>query len=272
MTFNPDFGQLRDNVEAVLKEVDEILILDNASHNSELVKNLTHEFPGANFHRKNSNGGMAKALNQIMKWASDLTATWAPLLDQDSEIGVNMVTTQVVHAEPGIWIVAPSMIDRSAVGAVPAAGPTTDVNYCISSRSLCSIQAWESVDGYDEANFIDFVVCDFCLRQSGFRIVRESRSTLLHEIGKITRHGPFTEYHHSAFRSYHMARDMLYYAKKHSRSPRELMVQQRGLLGTYAVLARKAIIVALFEEDRLQRVTSILRGIVSGTFAVRRVA
>ncbi len=69
-----------------------------------------------------------------------------------------------------------------------------------------------------------------------------------------------------------MGRDMLYSAKKHSRSQRDLMDQQSELKDTSTVIGRKALIVALFEEDRLQRVTSVLLGIKSGTSALRRVS
>lgn len=274
VSFNPDLERLRENLDAVLHQVDEIVIVDNQSQNFEEIKRLAAEFPRLHVHQNHSNGGMAKALNQIMTWASAHGASGALLLDQDSVVSRGMVSALADNVDSGVGIVAPAIVDRSGPGRARASDSPTSVDYCITSGSLCSVSAWESVGGYDEALFIDFVDFDFCLRlrQRDLTIVRVPTSILLHEIGKITRHGPFTAYHHSAFRSYHMARDMLYYAYKHRRSPRNLMVQHRGLLGTYIVLARKAVIVSLFEEDRFRRVVAILRGMLSGTYALRRVA
>ncbi|OOP61071.1 hypothetical protein BMF89_14320 [Arthrobacter sp. SRS-W-1-2016] len=274
VTFNPDLGRLRENLTAAFHEVGEIVIIDNNSENLGSIESLRDEFPGLYILANTSNGGIATALNQVMAWAAKRGMAWALLLDQDSVVARGMVDSLARSIDAEVGVVCPSIVDRSDPSPVIESGPPVDVDYCITSGSLCSVKAWKSVDGYDEAMFIDFVDFDFCLRlrEAGFRIIREPGSTLLHEIGQITRHGPMTAYHHSAFRSYHMARDMLYYAHKHRSSPRELMVHQRRLAGTYAVLFRKAIVVSLFEEDRLRRVTSIIRGVFSGTIALRRVA
>jgi len=269
VTFNPDIDRLRENLERALNQVDHLVVVDNASSNFELVTSLLNEFADVNIIRNRVNGGIAIALNQVMGWALERGASWALLLDQDSVIAPGMVDTLLASAEPSIGIVCPTIIDRSSVSAIPATS-RADVNYCITSGSLCNVQVWESLGGYDAAIFIDFVDFDYCLRlrEAGFRIVREAQATLLHEIGRISRHGRLIAYHHSAFRSYHMARDMIYYAHKHRRALRELKVQRRGLFGTYAVLLRKMLIISLFEEDRLHRVASIVRGTFSGTLAL----
>lgn len=271
VAFNPDISRLRENVLAALTEVDEVLIVDNASENIREVEDLVNESPHVHLLRNPTNGGIAKGLNQAMTWAADRHTPWMLLLDQDSVVSQGMVDAQVQNTGQDVGIVAPAIIDRSDRGPVPSGHETTEVNYCITSGSLCSVHAWKAVGGYDESMFIDFVDFDFSLRlrQQGYKIVREPKATLLHEIGKITRHGRLTAYHHSAFRSYHMARDMLYYAYKHRHSPRSLKVYARGLPGTYLILARKALIIAVYEEDRARRVWSILRGAVTGTYAFR---
>jgi rhamnosyltransferase len=273
VAFNPDLDRLRENVMAALAEVDEVLIVDNASENARQLEDLVDEAPRVHLLRNPINGGIARALNQAISWAADRQAPWILLLDQDSVVSQGMVDSLARNTSPDVGIVAPAIIDRSDRRPVDAGSDPTDVNYCITSGSLCNVKAWQAVGGYDESMFIDFVDFDFCLRvrQKEFRIVREPKTSLLHEIGKITRHGRFTAYHHSAFRSYHMARDMLYYAYKHRRSSRHLKVQARGLPGTYLVLVRKAIVIALYEEDRARRLWSILKGVVVGTYALRHV-
>ena len=273
VTFNPDIARLRENLQASVGQLESLVVVDNNSTNLSDIEAIAREFPAVIVLANRSNGGMAKALNQIMSWAATIRASHVLLLDQDSVIGNSMVAELRAHVGPGVGIVCPAVLDRSAMDETIDRGLPSEVNYCITSGSLCSVDAWAFVGGYDDGLFIDFVDFDFCLRlrHCDFRIIREPKSTLLHEIGKITRHGPLTAYHHSAFRSYHMARDMIFYSYKNRASRRELLVQRRGLAGTYAILLRKALIVALFEEDRLHRVTSLIRGMISGTFALRRV-
>lgn len=270
VSFNPDIDRLRENVAAALCEVDEVLIVDNASTNLREIQELVEASPRLHLREYPTNGGIAKALNGVMAWAADHEASWTLLLDQDSVASKGMVESLAQHTGEGVGIVAPAIVDRSD-STVPVVHEPAPVDFCITSGSLCSVGVWWAVGGYDEAMFIDFVDFDFCLRvrQEGFSIVREPKTTLLHEIGKITRHGPFTAYNHSAFRSYHMARDMIYYAHKHRRSPRQLKVKGRGLLATYLVLGRKALVVALYEEDRIRRLWSILKGAIVGTYALR---
>lgn len=266
--------RLRENVTAVLREVDHVFIVDNASTNGESIQSLAEEHQGIRVYVNPVNLGIAKALNQIFEAAMEQDTGWVLLLDQDSVCSAGMVDILASKIAPGICVVAPSIVDRSDTKAHPTPSDNCDVNYCITSGSLSEVNAWRSVGGYDESMFIDFVDFDYCLRlrAQGLRIMRAPEAHLLHEIGKITRHGPFIAYNHSATRSYHMARDMLYYAYKHRRARTDLKVQSRGLAATYLVLIRKALIVAVFEEDRLRRVSALVRGMVSGTFLRRHVA
>lgn len=271
VTYNPDILRLRENLLSVVDQVDTVVVVDNGSSNFGDVSVLLSEFPDVELVPNSFNGGIAKALNQIILWAES-SRSWVLLLDQDTVASSGMVQLLEAHIRPEVGIVAPTVVDRSVAHISPAASNVSEENYGITSGSLCSIAAWRSANGYDEQMFIDFVDFDFCLRirQLGYKILREPRAVILHELGKITRHGPFTAYHYSAFRSYHMARDMIYYARKHRLSPASLRVQKRGLLATYGVLVRKLLIVALFEEDRLRRVGALVRGIASGTFSGNR--
>ncbi|MBT2568959.1 glycosyltransferase family 2 protein [Arthrobacter sp. ISL-85] len=272
VTFNPDIQRLWENLTSVTSQCDRAIVVDNGSDNIEEIVVLLRNFPNVTLTANAENLGIANALNQIMNWAASF-AQWVVLLDQDTVPSKDLVNLLRSHAKSDVAIVAPTVVDRSQKAASVQNAEVSEVNYCITSGALYSVAAWQSVEGYDEAMFIDFVDFDYCIRvrEHGYKIKREGAAVILHEIGRITRHGPFTAYHYSPFRSYHMARDMLYYARKHCRSEANLRVQQRGIVGTYGVLVRKLIIVALFEEDRLQRLSALVRGIVSGTFRQRTV-
>ncbi|WP_461172269.1 glycosyltransferase family 2 protein [Arthrobacter sp. Z1-9] len=267
VTFNPDIPRLRENLQSVLAQVEKAVVVDNGSSNIELVELLLADFPQVTLKANASNLGIARALNQIMEWASK-SAQWVILLDQDTVASGDLVELLEAHTGDKVAVVAPTVVDRSQENISPSDAGVSIVDYCITSGALYNVGAWRAVGGYDEAMFIDFVDFDYCLRAGvqGYQILRESKAVILHEIGRITRHGRLIAYHHSSFRSYHMARDMIYYSKKHRNSPVQLRVQKRGVLFTYLVLCRKVLIVALFEEDRIQRIAALIRGIASGTF------
>ncbi|GAB2888735.1 hypothetical protein GCM10027026_46300 [Myroides odoratimimus subsp. xuanwuensis] len=196
-----------------------------------------------------------------MRWARHAETDLVVLLDQDSVSGSDMVENLMAKHAAGIAIVAPTVVDRN-LGRDQPTFVDQDLDYCITSGSLVDVDAWSAVGGYDEDLFIDYVDFDFCLRlrQWGFRIVRASRAEILHEIGHAARFGRFTAWNHSPFRNYHMAQDMLLYAKKHRSAPEELRVNGRGVFGTYLVLFRKCLIIAAFETNRWAKVRALVKG------------
>lgn len=257
VTFNPDVTRLRENLDAVAPQVADVIVVDNASDvEPDAGPYTVHRFP--------ENRGIAVALNEIMRLATAGGATAVLLLDQDSVAEQGMVGGLEQSLLPGVALVAPNIVDRGLGGE--EGGSKRDVNFCITSGSLLRVDAWAAVGGYDEAMFIDFVDFDFCLRlrSSGYRIVRDDGVALVHEIGNARRVAGVVAYNHSAARSYHMGRDMVYYARKHRKSPKALKVGGRGVALTLAVLARKAVIIVLHETDKLARVSALLRGAISG--------
>jgi rhamnosyltransferase len=271
VTFNPDPDRLRENLAAVIVQVEQVLIVDNASRDSPLFDRLEAEFDGLRIVHNEENNGIARALNQVAEWASVEGAEWILLLDQDSICSPGMVASLARNVEDGIAQIVPAIVDRNLSAAVAAEPGPGYVDYAITSGALSNVKIWKSMGGYDEGLFIDFVDFDFCirLRTAGYRIVRDPEAVLLHEIGHSRRHGRLVAYNHSAFRSYHMARDMIFYARKHRHTSKDLKVGRRGPLATYMILFRKMVIVALFEEDRFNRVGALIRGMAAETF-VRR--
>lgn len=258
VAYNPDAARLRENVEVIGGQVDAVLVVDNNS--------LTPvDLAGVTLIRNPENRGMSGALNQVMVWARDVGATCAVLLDQDSVADPGMVAALLGQLEPSVGMVAPRYVDRN-LGGSDRHDEARDVDHCITSGSLCRISAWESIGGYDEQLFVDFVDFDLCLRlrTAGWRIRLTPDATLLHEIGEAQRHGRAIAYGHSASRSYHLARDMLVYARKHRRSPKRLKVNRRGVLMTCLVLARRALLVARFESAKGPKIRALAAGAARG--------
>lgn len=268
VTYNPNLSRLVENLSSLKGQVTKVIVVDNHSENLNDIVDLLEAFPEVTFVRHDKNLGIAVALNRAMSWASARGGDWALLLDQDSVCTPGMVSELSRLVSPEVAIVAPAIFDRNISEIPKSNSEASEVNFCITSGGIYSVTKWAEVGGYDETMFMDFVDFDFCLRLrvAGFQIRRNPAAILVHEIGSSVRRGPFISYNHSASRSYHIAKDMVYYAKKNQKAPRELTVHGRGILFTYLLIFRKALIIAAFEEDSVRRIAALVRGCFAGTF------
>ena len=125
-----------------------------------------------------------------------------------------------------------------------------------------NIKAWSEIGGFDERMFIDGVDFDICyrLRQRGYKIYCIHSVVLLHEIGHIEYHRflfwKVLVMNHSAFRKYYIARNVIYTAKKR----RSTLLVVKGLLQEIKMIG----IVIFYEEDKLNKIRCICRGIYDG--------
>ena len=89
VTYNPDIDRLRENVEAVLPQVEYLYIIDNNSGNFSDWKNIFDENK-VGLTKLNLNVGIAKALNILMDKAGNDGYEWVLTLDDDSVIAENL--------------------------------------------------------------------------------------------------------------------------------------------------------------------------------------
>lgn len=189
VTFNPDLDRLSENLDAIIGQVDEVVVYDNASKNVEEVVRLLalhDQYKRISLFRSKRNGGMAVALNALCDAAYTDHAEYIVLLDQDSVVQEGMVSAMLQHAEDNIGILCPRITDRNdAVLEVPEAD-VEDLKEAITSGALVKLAAWKEVGGYDENLFVDWVDHEFCdnLIVHGYRVVAINDAVLLHEIGK----------------------------------------------------------------------------------------
>lgn len=81
VTFNPDLDRLKENVNAILPQVDRVIIFDNGSENRESIEREYQD--RAAIIKSEKNVGIAAALNGLMKKSVELGASWMLSLDQD---------------------------------------------------------------------------------------------------------------------------------------------------------------------------------------------
>ncbi|CAD0159011.1 glycosyltransferase family 2 protein [Streptococcus thermophilus] len=263
--FNPDIKRLKENIDAVIIQCTHLYLVDNGSGNVDEVKGLLNQYNQSKisilWNRENQ--GIAKALNQLTSAAQKEGFDWILTLDQDSVVPSNIVGEFEKYINnSSVGILCPIICDRNKDEEIKINEDCTEIDECITSGSLLNIKAWSEIGGFDERMFIDGVDFDICyrLRQRGYKIYCIHSVVLLHELGHI-------EYHrflfwkvlvknHSAFRKYYIARNIIYTAKKR----RSTLLVVKGLLQEIKLIG----IVIFYEEDKLNKIRCICRGIYDG--------
>lgn len=268
--YNPDEGRLRQNIEAILPQVDALYIVDNASQNAEAIDQLLASY-GLSALRNATNAGIAAALNQLMQLGEQTQMDWVLTLDQDSVCPPDLIDRMRPYAvsQSQAGILCPVIVDRS-FGIERASSPAQEVSIvkeCITSASLTLVKAWRQAGGFDERLFIDAVDTDFCLslQEHGWQVARINGLQLLHEIGHAaTCHRVFGRtyiaFNHVPMRYYYISRNMVYLSRKH---PGFLRPAPWRAMCT--MMARMGVILLWEREHKLRKAQQIVRGILDGS-------
>lgn len=263
VTFNPDLDRLKENVSAILPQVDKVVIFDNGSINQ---KSIELEYQNSAIIIKSErNVGIAAALNGLMKKSEELGATWMLSLDQDSVCSQNFCEQigTYLYKEDNFGIVAPVIVDRNVgiVGHNPEK-EYKSVRTCITSGAFTRVDVWTKVGGYDESMFIDSVDFEFCyrVRKAGYQVIQVRDVQLLHELGSSEKRKflfwTIDVKNHSAFRKYYIARNNVYYPLKHHLWLRFI----RGNIRNIELLTT----VILYENDKRIKIKKLISGWKNG--------
>ncbi len=263
VTFDPNIELLTSCLRAATEQSQHVLVYDNGSANVDEVRDVCAAV-GAELVLGEENRGIAVGLNQVVSIAAARGLSFVLLLDQDSILKRGSLMSLVsASSDPRTALVGSMIVDR---GSGSVSGGSAKVNYVITSGSLLRIAAWTECGGFDENYFIDFVDFDLCarLRLLGYEIWRVDQSGISHAVGH-SRHRTFgTVYGYSPFRLRHMAADMIRFARKHQRTPIELRPPRTSRIMVLAVLARKALLIIVYERQKAQKVRAIASGAWAG--------
>lgn len=262
VTYNPDIPRLAKNLDAIINQVYKIVIVDNNSDNFDEIKKLVSK--KIEIIDNSENYGIAKALNQIMKYAQVNNIEWVLTLDQDSICPQNMVRELAKNISDNIGIVCPTIYDSNKKNVTNESKRKENhfVNKCITSGSLTSVKAWDKIGKFDERMFIDGVDFEFCyrLKDYGYYIYKDDNVKLNHEIGHISvRRFLFWKVivkNHSPFRKYYIAKNIIYFAKKRKNLKLKIksVFQEIKLIG----------IALLYEDNKVKKIRRIIAGIRDG--------
>ena len=238
VTFNPEVATLRRMIEALQTQVNEIVVVDNASAANavEQIAQLAQDF-SCRFEGLAENLGIGAAQNRgFAAVKSCIGERYVLFLDHDSIPQADMVDVLLAAdfrlRTRGIRVgaVGPAIVDNRTgttgrfvssrnffVRRVPCRPGCSElgVDFLISSGTLVRVDVFEAIGGMDEALFIDHVDTEWCLRAkaAGYALFGVCDANLVHSLGDEVMEvwlGRKREiFVHSPLRDYYMCRNTL---------------------------------------------------------------
>ena len=264
VTYNPSIERLKCCIEAVVEQVDNIIIFDNGSCDVEKIEKLISQYKNNVYlYKNNINAGIATALVRIMNYAYENYYEWVLTLDQDSVLQPGTISAYLegskLYQDAGMFtclIKDRNFVDEKYEKQNEA---YKEVEYCITSAAFINVTAYKMTPGYDEDFFIDCVDFDICysLRSSGYKIYRVNHVGLLHEVGKGENRRflwkKIVVYHENPLRIYYMARNLRKMHKKHKGYTWLILLKKEA-----ALLLR----IILYEDNKKNKFKNFCHGIL----------
>lgn len=224
VTYNPEIELLLQQFNSLLKQIDQIIYVDN---NSSVKFDEYLISDKIEFIYNKENLGLGKAQNQGMEMAFSQGATHIILFDQDSIADQNLVSEllkaekEYVSNNDKVALVGPAIYNNYHNPPIVAKGitkigwqikqePLTDfvveVEYCIASGSLISKEAFDNIGCINETLFIDALDLEWCLRakQKGYKILQNPRAKIFHQLGNGSKDNILS---HSTIREFYICRN-----------------------------------------------------------------
>lgn len=264
--YNPNLDRLRENIMSITKQVDKIIFVDNSTISSidrnKMINLLLKDSQYVYIDNK-CNFGIAKALNQIMKYAYNNDYEWVLTLDQDTICPQNLINGYKQYLNlPDIGIICPKIKDRNFEFENNELGKTDFVEYCITSASLTSTKIWKKIGGFSEELFIDYVDFDYCLnlKKNDYKILRVNTVEILHEIGHAKTYHilgkEILTFNHPPIRNYYIVRNKLVCAYKY----KDIVNVNKEKKEVLTHVLR----VVFLENNKIKNIRCLYKGILDG--------
>ena len=243
--FNPQYEQLKKNIDSLYGQTDKLLLVDNHSDNCAEIAVLAEQYEGVELIWNDHNSGIAAALNQILDFAQEHRYDWYITMDQDSCCSGNLVESyaEALEAVPDAAVLCPFVLnnrkitfDEYKAAQLPVIETICDPVVCITSGSLNRVECARRVGGYKTELFIDCVDIEYNIRllRAGCSIVRINGAYMFQQMGEGREVALFRSLykktHKTIFRSlsvtpvyndmrlYYIARNSRYVRKRYKRA------------------------------------------------------
>lgn len=275
ITYNPDLQILIENISIIQPQVDKVVIIDNGSENRDCIIKSVRDIDIISL---KTNSGIAKALNVGIEYVQKLGYKWVFTLDQDSILPENVAHdfSKFINSNnmKDVGILAPRIFDRGwdkqqeEIENRSIKGDYQIIERSITSGNLVNVLAWETVEGFDEDLFIDWVDFDFNkrLELQGFSIIQINSVIMNHEIGVgihpkmlhrvllYSKNRKF--YDHSSIRQYYFYRNKVIYFRRYEKSMKKVRILFFVVLST-----REAF---LYSKPKMRKFCSAIKGLKDG--------
>lgn len=191
--YNPEIELLKKNVDSIKNQVDCIFLYDNASKNHNEIKKFLESYHNLIYLRSESNGGISKGLNEILRYADENGYKWYLTLDQDSVCAPNLIEEYRKYcADEKLGLVCPVIMNNGKltfeqykVLYVDEYDYVSKPIDCITSACLHKTEVVKQVGGYTEDFFNDCVDTDLNCRVllAGYKILRANKVYLVQQMG-----------------------------------------------------------------------------------------
>ena len=279
VSYNPEIDRLRNNIDAIKKQVNLVVIVDNASNNISKINELVSGYDNVVLLCNEENKGIATALNQICIYISKKNYTWCLLLDQDSVCSSNIIEEYYGYInDRKVGMLCPYIVDEYKISLEEYKNmklpEKTICNYAITSGSFISLDVWRKIGGFYEELFIDGVDADYSynLRMHGYSIYRVNKCYIMHQQGNKTEKThiyrihkdetgkktikPAFRFNYSLMRWYYMARNNWILIKKYKKL--------NGVARPVFSYTIRFLSVILLEKNRIKVTKSIFKGFKDG--------
>lgn len=274
VTYHPDVA-LPSRIERVARQVDRVVIVDNTAVDScsRRLRAVASDL-GVHLILNSHNEGIARALNQGARWASEERSDWLLTLDQDSivapDIAATLMATYLAHEGPDEVAVVgcnfTNPVSKKAFFGPSGAGGSlgTVVKTVITSGSLVSLQAYWQLGGFRDEFFMDCVDLEYCLRAraAGYCILMTSKPLMEHPVGQLTEHRLLWRKtgtsNHGPLRRYYMMRNTLILAREYT------MKEPWWVIAALWSKLKSMLLVVLYESGRLAKLRYSALGFFDG--------
>ena len=263
VTYNPELKFLCNNLKKFNGK--DVLIIDNNSKNISQIVDLVISNNSCALIDNKTNLGIAEALNQGLKYATDNGYKYILTMDQDSSFANDYLSLEDgFNYTKDVAIVCPSIIDNNSKNEDIANLKYDELFVAITSGCLCDVLKLNEIGGFDSKLFIDYVDFDICIKLQikKYKILRSKDVILNHTLGESKIFKvlgiKFISTNHNPLRRYYNSRNRVYLTKKYfSRFPKYFINNILSFLKTI-------FIIAIFENNKKNKISAIYRGVIDG--------
>lgn len=261
IVYFPDFNKLIFNIDTYIDNIEKLLIVFNSPVGADEVNRLQTKYSNIQMIFNQDNIGIAKALNRAALKVMNQGYEWLLTMDQDSFFLTSQFFEEFEKInKENVAIFCPNPVSTLAINNENKSD-AEEILCAITSGNLLNLEAWKTLNGFEEKLFIDEVDNDFCLKAvlRGFKVIRFKNIQLVHELGQVKKATFLIKKYaiitHPPIRAYYIFRNNLYIFSKYKRTFPEFIKTRK------IMLLKGLIKIILFSDKRILNCYYIFHGI-----------